>query len=109
VILSSRQFFDSGYGAFGRIFVAAVVLALILQGGHVCQPVMPNAPGVQAAASAAAPFCTVCAIAQSMLLAAILILLLLIPSRAPSVLLSIQAKTFWHGLRLNARPPPVLA
>jgi len=109
VIVPSRQFSGSSYGAFGRIFVAAVVLALVLQGAHVCQPVVPHVPGVQASMSSAAPFCTVCAIAQSMLLAAILILLLLIPSRSSSGLLSVQANSFCHGLRLNARPPPVFA
>jgi hypothetical protein len=90
------------------MLVALVCLAMTLQGGHVCQFAHRGAPGIQAEMSSAAPFCTVCALAHSLLVAVMLLLLLVMPSYLRGVFIPVQAKAFWQGLRLYVRPPPAL-
>ncbi len=96
----------------GRIALQALLallcLTLAVEGAHVCPTAQPDAPGVQAEAGAQAPFCTVCAIAHSLLVAVVLLLVLFIPTRSHAEIVPVQAQAFWDGLRLYVRPPPVL-
>lgn len=107
VRFSSRR--SSGTLICAQTLVLLVCLAVTVQGGHVCQYAQLGAPGVQPEMSSGAPFCTACAVAHSLLITVILLLLLLIPTTSRTVFVSVQAKSYWHGLRLYVRPPPALS
>jgi hypothetical protein len=98
VILSSRQFSGSSCGAFGRIFVAVVVLALVLQGAHACPPGAANASGLEASFSVASPICAVCALAHTLILTLLLILFSLVSTRSRTFLVSQPIRQFLRGL-----------
>lgn len=91
-----------------QTLLVALCLAIALQGGHVCRPTLPVAPGLQADAGAAVPFCTVCAISCSLIVAIALLVFLFLPSHYRTDFVTVQARSYWLGLRLYVRPPPVL-
>lgn len=106
VIFSSRPF--SGSNAFVLALVAAVCLALALQGAHVCAPAESSAAGFSAATLLAAPMCQVCALANTLLTTLLLILFPLVPTQTRAVPVFVQVRSYWRGLRLDLRAPPVL-
>ena len=91
------------------LLVAVLCLAITAQGAHVCPTTQKDAPGVQSEIGAQAPFCTVCAVGHSLLVAAVLLLLLFIPTRSQTDIVPVQAQPFWDGVRLYVRPPPALS
>jgi hypothetical protein len=104
VILSGHT---SNFGVGGRIFIAVVCFVVALQGAHVCPPPGASAHGIQVAISPGAPVCSVCALAQSVLIILLFILFSLIPTHSRTPLVSVQVRPFWHGVRLDMRAPPV--
>lgn len=96
----------------GRIALQALLallcLTIAVEGAHVCPTAQPDATGVQVEIGIQVPFCTVCAIAHSVLVAVVLLLLLLIPIHFHTEVVPVQAQAFWDGLRLYVRPPPAL-
>lgn len=98
----------SGSSAFVRIFIAVVCLALVVQGAHVCQPAESSAAGVGAVLSLATPMCPVCALSHSLLITLLLILFSVVPTRSRTLLVSVQPRSFWRGIQLDMRAPPVL-
>lgn len=108
VNFSGRHFPGSSYGAFGRIFVAGVVLALVLQGAHVCPPAAPAAAGILASLSASSPVCPVCAVAHTLLLTLLLIFFSLVPTRSRMLLVAPPVRPLLRALRLDLRAPPAL-
>ena len=105
MILSSGHTSNSRF--FVRICIAVVCLVLALRGAHVCAPEELSAPGIRAVISLAAPACSVCALAQSVLIPLLFILFSLGPTRSRLPLVSVQARPFWRGVRLDMRAPPV--
>lgn len=108
---NTAMFFRSqtaGHRVLVQALLAALCLAITLQGGHVCRPTLPAAPGLQADAGAAVPFCTVCAMSGSLIVAIALLLFLFLPSSYRTDFVTVQARSYWQGLRLYVRPPPVL-
>jgi hypothetical protein len=90
------------------VFVGVLCLALALQGAHVCPSAEFSAAGLRPAVSSLTPVCPVCAIAHSLLVTLLLFVVFLIPNYSRTVLISVQAKPFWRGIRLYMRPPPAL-
>lgn len=91
-----------------QTLLGVLCLAITVQGGHICRPTLPAAPGLQADAGTAVPYCTLCAIACSLIVAVFLLLFLFLPTRFCTEFVSVQASSFWDGLRLYVRPPPAL-
>jgi hypothetical protein len=104
VILSRGQ--SSGANSRTRMWIALVCLAVALQGAHVCQSAELSGAGIGTVISHAAPICPVCALAQSMLVALLVIFFCLVLSYSRTCLVSVQARPFWRGLRLDLRAPP---
>lgn len=98
----------AGSRAVVHLLLVLLCLTITVEGAHVCSPEQHDAPGLQCDLGAQAPFCTVCAIAHSLLATIILLLLLLIPILSHPEIVPIQAQAFWDGLRLSVRPPPAL-
>ena len=105
MILSSGHTSNSRFSV--RICIAVVSLVLALQGAHICPHAELSAPGIRAVISIAAPTCSVCAQAQSVLITLLLILFSFVPTRSRTPLVSVQARAFWRGVRLDMRAPPV--
>jgi len=80
---------------------------LALQSAHVCPHAELSVPGIQAVNSLAAPVCSVCALAQSVLITLLLILFSLVPTRSRTPLVSVQVRSYWRAMRLDMRAPPV--
>ena len=106
MILTRRP--TSGSNALLLAVVAAVCLALALQGAHVCAPAESSAAGVSAAISMSAPLCQVCALANTLLITLLLILFSLVPVQTRALPVVIQVRSFFRGLRLDLRAPPTL-
>ena len=106
MILSGHHSFSSG--AWAPILIAMVCLALAIQGAHVCPPGKPAGAGVRAVVAVATPVCPACALAQSVLIPVLLILFSLVPTRSHALLVSVQVRSYWRGLRLDMRAPPAL-
>jgi len=56
--------------------------------------------------SLATPVCPVCALSQSILIALLIVFFALVLSFTRIRLVSVQARPFWRGLRLDLRAPP---
>ena len=106
MILPRRS--TSGSSAVLLAVVAAVCLALALQGAHVCAPAESSAAGVSAAISMSAPLCQVCALDNTLLITLLVILFSVVPVQARSIPVVVQVRSFWRGLRLDLRAPPTL-
>lgn len=105
MILSGHRSLNSGVGV--QIFVVVVCLALAVQGAHVCPP-ESSGTGVRAVLTLATPVCPLCAVAHSVLISVLLILFSLVPTCSHTLLVSVQVRSFWRGLRLDMRAPPAL-
>jgi len=106
VILSGSQSFS--HGTCARILVVVVCLVFTVQAAHVCPPGEPPGAGVRTVIAVAPPVCPTCALAQSVLITVMLILFSLVPTCSHTLLISVQVKSFWRGLRLDMRAPPAL-
>ena len=93
-------------GVRGPILLAILALTLVVQGSHFCGPAETSEAGVWAVVTVAATVCPVCALAYSAMIAVILILFSLVSSYSHILLLSVQVRSFWDGLRLDMRAPP---
>ena len=93
-------------GIDARLLVLLLCLALTLLGGHVCQNEHHVGTELQSANSSAVSFCPVCAVAHSLLVTVLFLLLQLLSSGSRTFLLAPQVRPLWRGVRFFVRPPP---
>ncbi|MBZ5546948.1 MAG: hypothetical protein LAO22_03155 [Acidobacteriia bacterium] len=92
-----------------QTLVALLCLTLAVQGAHVCGFSQSFEPAVQTEIGSPTVVCQVCAIAHSLLLTVLFLLLFLMPNSAPALFHPIEArKSLWREVRLYMRPPPAL-
>jgi len=89
-----------------RTFLLLLCLTIVVQGGHVCLTPPHDGPGMQTEVGPQSIPCTVCAIAHSLSIVAIFLLLLVLPTCFSVDAVAIQARSFLDGFRLLVRPPP---
>ena len=83
-------------------------LGVALLGVHVCQFAQHSPSGVQAETSQVTDVCSVCAVAQSLLVAVFFLFLVLVPKSSRTSVISVAVPPFWRAERLWVRPPPAV-
>src|SRR4051794_8071092 len=88
------------------IIIAILFCTVALQSAHVCPIEESSSAGIHAAISVVNPVCPVCALAHSVLITLLLILISLVPTRSRTVPVLVQARSYLQGIRLDLRAPP---
>ena len=88
------------------LLIAALCLALAVQGAHTCQLVDSASAADGAFLVSSTPQCPICAVSQSLIVTLILIFFALVSSQSRAFSSPVRQRAFWRGLRLDLRAPP---